>query len=72
MKEGASLVIDGRVYDVVTITSTGDLLVEDVITLERSWKDFYLVEAVDPHRSPGAVLEAMAALENDEEDREAS
>jgi hypothetical protein len=60
MKVGDVVVVRGRAYDVVRITSTGDVLCRDVITLESKWVDFYVGGLVDPHENPGALLDALS------------
>jgi hypothetical protein len=78
MKPGDSIIIDGEAYEVLQITPEGDIHVKNIFTLECSWKDWFMVNAVDPHRYPGAVLDAMAAIKRDtiheesEESREAA
>ena len=61
---GSSVVVDGRVCDAVRITPEGDVFVRNVLTLECRWVDYYLCDVIDPHKHPGALLDAIAALES--------
>ena len=68
---GASVVVMGRLCDVVYIAHTGDVQVRDVITLELRWYDYFVCRLLDPHENPGALLEAMSTLRNDCEKNDA-
>ena len=68
MKIGDSVVIDAQVYEVLQIAPEGDLYVENVITLERKWVDYFVHEVINPHKDGGALLAALAALKDDEDD----
>ena len=65
-KVGASVVVKGRLCDVMCIGLGGDVLVRDVINLELHWYDYFVVQVLDPNENPGALLEAMSNLRSDE------
>lgn len=65
MMEGDTVIIKGRAFDVLSITSSGDVYVRDVISLELKWVDKYICGLVDPHKNPGALLDALSHLGED-------
>jgi len=76
MELGTSVVVEGRVMEVMGLDPDGDMLVRDVLTLKLKWVDYYITRVIDPHKDGGALLEAMGALTDDdvalsEEDEEA-
>lgn len=60
-------VVAGRLVEVLDMDPEGYILVKDLITLESVWRDYYLVNYIDPNENPGAVLEAMSTLLNKDE-----
>lgn len=67
MHVGGSLMVNGRAYTVLAYLPTGEVKVEDIMTGDVMWVDWYAVRAVDPHTRPEAVLEALAELDPTEE-----
>lgn len=65
---GASVVVDGRVCDVMELRGSGDVMVTDVMTGITRWVDYYTCDVVSPHRNPGALLEAMSSISTKEPD----
>ena len=68
MHKGSSVVVAGRIYEVMEIAPTGDVLVQDMLTLQLKWVDFFLCRFIDPNENPGAVLEAMATIREGDDD----
>jgi len=68
LRVGASVVVDGRLCDVLGFGPTGLVCVEDVIILELRWYDYFSTEFLDPHDSPEALLVALSLLEAVEQD----
>ena len=66
MELGTSVVVDGRVMEVMGLDLSGDMLVRDVLTLKLKWVDYYIARVFDPHEDGGALLEAMGALTDDD------
>ena len=66
LQVGTSVVVMGRLCDVVTIAPTGDVQVRDVISMELRWYDYYSFRMLNPHENPEAVLIALSLLEKDE------
>lgn len=62
---GASLIIDGRLCDVVNIMPGGNVFIADVISGNRRWIDYFTAEVIDPHQNPEALLEALGALDDE-------
>lgn len=59
---GTSLVIDGRAMEVMEVTSHGLIQVQDMLTGEFMWKDYFVGQVVNPNEAPGALLDALGAL----------
>lgn len=66
LQVGTSVVVMGRLCDVVTITPTGAVQVRDVISMELRWYDYYSFRMLNPHENPEAVLIALSLLEEGE------
>lgn len=66
---GASVVIDGRPYDVMELRPTGDVLVQDVISREFRWCDYYACRLINPNENPSALLDALSTIAEKREDR---
>lgn len=68
MRVGAYVLIDHKAWEVMEIHGSGDMLVRDPDDpLKSKWVDYYIGEVIDPHKDPGALLEALGTL-GDEED----
>ena len=59
---GRSVVYRGEAYDVLLITSKGDVRIRHFETLEEVWADYYDIEFADPYADPGALLDALAHI----------
>jgi hypothetical protein len=64
---GHAIIYKNEAYDVVLITSNGDLLVRHFGTLEEIWVDYFDIQFADPYSDPGALLEALARIRPDDE-----
>lgn len=64
---GASVVVKGRLYEVMELRPTGDVLLQDSITGSRRWADYYVCRVINPNEEPGAVLDAMGTILDDDE-----
>jgi hypothetical protein len=61
-----SAVVAGRLCEVLYVSTTGGVLVQDATTLESRWVDYYTVNYIDLTKEPGAVLRAMSTILNEE------
>ena len=71
LQPGSAIIYRNEAYDVVHITSKGDVLVRHFETLEEIWVDYFDIKFADPYSDPGALLEALArirSLETTDED----
>lgn len=66
LRPGTSLIVDGRLCDVIRITPDGAVLVEDVVSENQRWIDYFIAEVIDPHQHPEALLRALGALDDEE------
>jgi hypothetical protein len=65
LQPGNAIIYRSEAYDVVHITSQGDVLVQPFGTLEEVWVDCFDIKFADPYSDPGALLEALARIKPD-------
>ena len=63
LRVGSAIIYRHEAYDVVRITSHGDMLIRNCTTREELWVDYYDTGLADPYSSnPGALLDALATI----------
>ena len=72
LQPGYAIIFRNGAYDVIRITSNGDVLVRHTGTLEEIWVDYFDIDFADPYSDPGALLEALARIKSHDDDEAAS
>jgi hypothetical protein len=67
-RRAKSLIINGHPYIILDIEGKENYLVhvQSMVTGRNRWIDWMLVDALNPTKNPGALLEALAALDDEE------
>jgi len=67
MGPGKYVLMSHKAWEVLELNVNGDVHIKNPDNpLESKWVDYYLVEIIDPHRTPEALLETLAHILEDD------
>jgi hypothetical protein len=62
MQINSAVIYRREAYDVLHITTVGDVLLRHFETGDEIWADYFDIKFADPYADPGAVLDALSKL----------
>ncbi|MGE3483520.1 MAG: hypothetical protein AB7L09_02190 [Nitrospira sp.] len=63
MDVGSTVVVNGHPYEVLEFLVSGEVQVKHIITGVTIWVDYFTARVIDPNREPGALLDALSAID---------